>query len=325
MQFFYRDICDAIDWSRGFEFLDQELQKIAVKGKLGKRLADKLVKIWLLDGQEIWVLIHVEIQGRRERGFARQMFVYHYRIFDSYSQRVISLAVLTDDDTRWRPHQFRYELFGTSIELNFRAVKLLDYATDWKALEDDPNPFAIVVMAHLKSLQTRRDILQRFNWKWSIAKQLLQRGYDQETVRQLFRFIDWVLTLPEELEQKLDHKLEHFRKERKMEYISGFERRAVAKAEAKAEQKGLQKGLQKGIKEGRQEQGTAMALRLLNRRVGEIKPTLVKRIASLPLAKLEALTDALLDFSTVNDLNQWLREHGKTPRKTTQAAKETAK
>ncbi|HEX4951642.1 MAG TPA: hypothetical protein VFZ34_33600 [Blastocatellia bacterium] len=125
MQFFYRDICDAINWSRGFEFLDQELQKIAVKGKLGKRLADKLVKVWLLDGREVWVLIHIEIQGQRDRRFARRMFVYHYRIFDSDGQRVISLALLTDDDAQWRPQQFRYELFGTGVELNFRAVKLL--------------------------------------------------------------------------------------------------------------------------------------------------------------------------------------------------------
>ncbi|HEX4951643.1 MAG TPA: DUF4351 domain-containing protein [Blastocatellia bacterium] len=150
-----------------------------------------------------------------------------------------------------------------------------------------------------------------------MAKLLLQRGYDQETVRQLFRFMDWVLTLPEELERKLDHKIEVYRKGRKMEYISGFERRAAERAAQKAAQKAEKQGLQKGLQQGRQEQGTAMALRLLNRRVGEIKPTTVKRIASLPLTKLEALTDALLDFSTVNDLNQWLRKHGQVRRKTT--------
>ena len=327
MQMFYEDISDAIDWPRGFEFLDNELQKIAVKGKLGKRLADKLVKVWLLDGQEVWVLIHVEIQGRRERGFARRMFVYHYRIFDSYGQRVISLAVLTDEDSRWRPSKFSYNLFGTGIELNFRAVKLLDYAAHWTALEANPNPFALVVMAHLKSLQTRQQVQQRYNWKWNIARALLQRGYDAEAVRQLFRFIDWVLTLPEELERKLDHELIVYRKEHKMEYISGFERRAMERSMQEGLQKGLQKGLQQGVQQGRQEQGAAMALRLLHRRVGEIKPTIAKRIASLPLAQIEALTDALLDFSTVGDLNKWLREQGQVRRKTTtpKAKRQTTK
>lgn len=170
MQFFYQDIYAAIDWTHGFKFLDKELQKIVVMGKTGKRLADKLVKVWLLDGKEVWVLIHVEVQGRREAGFGKRMFVYHYRIFDSYGQRVLSLAVLTDENPRWRPEKFRYNLFGTGIELKFRAVKLLDYAADW--LAENQNPFAVIVMAHLKTLETTRLPAQRYRQKWEIIKGL---------------------------------------------------------------------------------------------------------------------------------------------------------
>jgi hypothetical protein len=55
MQFFFPDIHAEIDWSRGYEFLDQELSQIVRDADLGKRLADKLVKVWKLNGEETWV------------------------------------------------------------------------------------------------------------------------------------------------------------------------------------------------------------------------------------------------------------------------------
>ena len=48
-----------IDWSRGFEPLDKELQKIVRKAEIGRRFVDKLVKVWLKSGREQWVLVHV--------------------------------------------------------------------------------------------------------------------------------------------------------------------------------------------------------------------------------------------------------------------------
>jgi hypothetical protein len=56
-----------IDWGRGCEMLDKELQKIIRQAKQGRRVVDKLVKVWLKDGQEKWLLIHVEVQARRGR------------------------------------------------------------------------------------------------------------------------------------------------------------------------------------------------------------------------------------------------------------------
>jgi hypothetical protein len=35
----------GIDWSRGHSFLDKELQKVARDAQLGRRLADKLVRV----------------------------------------------------------------------------------------------------------------------------------------------------------------------------------------------------------------------------------------------------------------------------------------
>ena len=324
MQFFYGDIFAEIDWTRGFEFLDKELQKITVKGKLGKRLADKLVKVYLRNGREVWVLIHVEIQGQREANFGRRMFVYHYRIFDAYGQRVISLAVLTDEDQHWRPNNFSYNLFGTGVSLNFRAVKLLDRLADWSALEKDVNPFAVIVMAHLKALETKAHPQKRFRQKLEIIKGLYERGLQQEDIRQLFRFIDWVMTLPIELETKLETEVKALAEEQKMEYISGMERRAIERGLRQGMQQGMQQGVQQGlqqgllqgIQQGQRQSAATIILRLLNRRLGALTPTGIKRIESLSVTQLETLTDALLDFSTMSDLNKWLRENGKSAKTT---------
>lgn len=82
MAFFFAEAHADIDWGRGYEMLDKELQRIVRQSKHGRRVVDKLVKVWLKNGKETWLLIHIEIQVWRERGFPRRMHVYNYRIFD---------------------------------------------------------------------------------------------------------------------------------------------------------------------------------------------------------------------------------------------------
>jgi predicted transposase YdaD len=57
---------------------------------------------------------------------------------------------------------------------------------------------------------------------------------------------------------------------------------------------------------GRQEEASALALRLLQRRCGSLSPQQQARIQALPLPRLEALADALLDFQGAEDLTAWL-------------------
>ena len=69
---------------------------------------------------------------------------------------------------------------------------------------------------------------------------------------------------------------------------------------------GRQEGLQEGLQEGRQEGEAAVTLRLLNRRCGPISEPTTSQIQALPVEKLEALADALLDFQGPTDLSAWL-------------------
>jgi predicted transposase YdaD len=62
----------------------------------------------------------------------------------------------------------------------------------------------------------------------------------------------------------------------------------------------------KVYQEGRQEGKRSLVLRLLTRRIGNVTPELRTKVQSLSLTQLEALGEALLDFSQPADLLNWL-------------------
>jgi hypothetical protein len=61
-----------------------------------------------------------------------------------------------------------------------------------------------------------------------------------------------------------------------------------------------------GEQRGAQEKALTIALRLLNRRIGMLDETLESRIKQLSTIQLENLSEAVLDFSGMDDLIQWL-------------------
>jgi hypothetical protein len=228
-----------INWSRGFEMLDKELQQLTPRSARGRRYVDKLVRVWRSNGREAWVLIHVEVQTQKERGFARRLYQYNTRLSDHFNKTVVSLAVLADDDPTWRPTTHQEELWGWSVRMTFPPCKLLDYADREAELERDKNPFAKIVLAHVKALQTRRDPAGRRDWKVRLMRGLYEQGLKTSDVRQLFRLIDWLLELPPLLEQLVWDEVETIQEERTMPFIPLPERVAIANERLLAIEDGL--------------------------------------------------------------------------------------
>jgi hypothetical protein len=237
--FFFPFAHAEIDWSHDYEALDKELQQIVPEGELGERVVHKLVKVWLKDGSERWVLVHIEVQSQEEGRFPRRMFVYHYRLFDRYDREVVSLAILGDDRPNWRPNHFGYGRWGCRMDFAFPIVKLLDYQAQEASLESDPNPFATVVLAHLKAIETRQDPVNRHDWKLRIARGLLDRGLKAEDVRQLLRFLDWMMDLPLGMEEQFREEVRQYEEEKQMPFITSFERYGI--------RQGLLEGIELGL------------------------------------------------------------------------------
>ena len=132
--------------------------------------------------------------------------------------------ILCDADEKWRPNSYGFSLPGTSLNFEFSTVKLLDYWARWEELEASQNPFAWVVMAHLKMQETKGDNSSRKVWKMRLVRGLHESGYDKTDILNVYRFIDWILNLPKPLENEFWQELKAYEEDRKMPYITTGER-----------------------------------------------------------------------------------------------------
>jgi predicted transposase YdaD len=83
--------------------------------------------------------------------------------------------------------------------------------------------------------------------------------------------------------------------------------RVYQDAKEEGEQRGLKLGEQRGLVKGQ----ATMLLRLLNRKFGQISPSLRGKVNKLSAKQLENLAEALFDLETIADLSDWLKTQGK--------------
>ncbi len=241
LRLYFPDIAEAVDWDKPVRSLEQELQRIAVESEVEKKHVDKLIEVSLLDGEAVWLLIHIEVQRQPETDFAQRMFVYHYRIYERYGRHPISTAILTDGSRSWRPSQYRHAQFGSELTLDFRVAKLLDY--DEAILAASTNPFALVTLAQIWETQAGKSSPARYDAKLGLLRLLSDAGYGKDKIRNLFRFIDWILQLPAVLSEQLRVELERKVPKEKLMYVTSFERMA----EAKGVEQGIEQGIEQSI------------------------------------------------------------------------------
>ena len=281
VEFFFPDVAQVVDWTKAPVFLDKEFGQIAPDAKRGRRYADQLVQLHRKQGDPIVLLLHIEIQASPEKEFAERMFVYAIRIFDYFRQPAVSVAILCDANPKWRPSQYSFSLPQTALNFEFGTVKLIDYNDRWAELEASQNPFAWVVMVQLKMLETKKDKSTRKIWKMRLARRLYESGYNQDEILNLFRFLDWVLKLPKNLEAEFLQELTAY-EERRMPYVTSVERI----------------GIEKGQR--------SMTLQQLTHKFGELPDPIVTQINLLSAQRVKVLGRELLNFGSIENLVRWL-------------------
>ncbi|MBL0717148.1 MAG: hypothetical protein JJV89_03765 [Desulfosarcina sp.] len=167
------------------------------------------------------------------------MYVYNYRIFDKRYLPVTSLAILADENNSWRPDRYSSEQWGCQINFKFPMVKLIDYKNQIDNLLNQSNPFAIITAAHLKTKDTKDDPQKRYSWKWTITTALYEKGFLEQDILSLYRLIDWLMMLPEDLTKRFTENLITYEEGKKMPYVTSAERIGM--------EKGMEKGLEKGL------------------------------------------------------------------------------
>ena len=113
-------------------------------------------------------------------------------------------------------------------------------------------------MAHLKSQETRGRTQEGYNWKVRLTRMLYDRGYGRDEVLGLYRFIDMVIGLPEELEDLYHEEIVREEEVKGMPYITTAERI--------------------GIRKGMLEDAREMVLEALEERFGIVPEDVEKRV-----------------------------------------------
>lgn len=107
----------------------------------------------------------------------------------------------------------------------------------------------------------------------------------------LFRFIDWLLALPEERERALRQVILTIQEEQHMPYMTSFER--ISRAE------GREEGREAGREEGREEGKREAVRRLIEARFGAVPESLETRIGR---ADQSILDDLLVRAATTQNV-----------------------
>ena len=208
LKYFYPDDYHIFDLSKGFEFLDKELEQIIIPSSNKNRVADKLVKVHTIEGEEKWVLIHLEVQGYEDKEFSERMFVYYYRIFDRYKKRIGALALFTDDKASFRPYQYQSSFLETNIDFSYKIIKLSDYKAE--DFGKSNNPFDIVMEVAWYGLKKNKLSDENlFSVKLDLARKLHERGFSKTTFGKICSFIKKYISFEKsELISKLDEEID---------------------------------------------------------------------------------------------------------------------
>lgn len=258
-----------------------------------KRITDKLFQVWLASGELTWILIHIEIQSQYQADFAERVYHYNCLAVGQYERPVISVAVLGDESNSWRPRKYKYaQAEGDyKIKMKFPIAKLVDYESRWEELEASTNPFAIMVMAHLKTKATQGLPQERLQWKRILARSLFEKGYSIDEVRQQFQLIDRMMALPKPIQQNFKLEMERYQEEKEMRFMSQIE--------LMAKEDGIEEGIQQGILEAFREG----ALDILQKRFSEVPPSLASKLNGLEDAS--SLKELMLQAVDINSLAEF--------------------
>jgi hypothetical protein len=233
LQLCFPQVATRIDWSKLVEFLDQELQEVVRDAEQGKLRVDKLIKVFDRNGDEEWLLLHIEIQSHTDADLPTRIYRYNHRLADRYARSVVSLVVLADDNPNWCPDHYEAAKWGCRVRLDYPICKLLDLGSTTAIQNPGNNPAAVLIAAHLAALETAHNLSGRKERRWALTRRLYESGFEKPDILELYRLIDWLMWLPEALAVAFRRQVIQYEAEKSMPYVTSTER--LARAEGRQE------------------------------------------------------------------------------------------
>jgi hypothetical protein len=241
LRFFVPNAEKIFDIERGFVFLDKELEQLfpSNQDEFNPKYVDKLVKVFTNEGNEQWILVHIEVQGATDKGFSKRMFTYFYRIFDKYQRPITAFAILTDRNKQFHPTRFEQNYLGTKLLYDYTTFKIIEQ--DENELMLSENPFAIVILtvktALLKGKVSDNEL---FDQKVNLVKRLLSKQFDKDKIRALMNFLKLYVRFEKKvLSTKFDKELDTLTN--KQQPTMGIEEFVLTRERKLGELKGIEK------------------------------------------------------------------------------------
>ncbi len=202
------------------KFLEQELQA-TIKDKKFK-IADKVIEVVLKSGKKKCVIVHIEFEANPRPIIGKRMFRYFRRIYDTYGENITALVIYVGENVPKVNDCYKIEVFGTSLIYRFNTYKVREQnETD---LINNPNPFAIVVLANWYIMKSKRDGLEMLTFKEKVYELAKNRNYPKEKATKLLIFVEEIMKLDEVLERKFQEKIYKPVKDSDMAYITDASR-----------------------------------------------------------------------------------------------------
>ena len=269
---FMPDLYVAADLDREAEQLDKELHELLadleIDGKKSrkthKRYVDNLLKIYLKDGTEEWVLLHIEIQGRGGENISIRMFRYQCLLFIRYGRHAAAMAILTAKRPKkeGEPGKYVAELFGTKVEFNYNAVKVYDMKDD--ELKARNTLSSLFIYALKKGAQSKNSDDQKLEYGREIMELLAKKGLDPVRRSMFMEFVENALSFSSgEYNERIWREGMMIFNEGVNEPMRRKGMFALVREANEAYDKGLAKGLDQGLAQGLAQAGKDTARFLL--------------------------------------------------------------
>ena len=292
---FLPDVSQYLD-KGSIVFMEKEIFTDVTAGS--RHEADLVVKARFKDTDSCF-LIHIESQAQPQKECPRRLFAYFARLHEKYSLPVYPIVLFSFDRPKSiQPHQY-VVTFPDREVLTFRYAVIQLNQYKWRDYVNQPNPVAAALMAKMAIASEDRPQV-----KLQCLRLLATLKLNPAQQHLISGFIDTYLQLTAQ-------ELVRYRREKDL--LSEPEQEVIMEIETSWKREGRLEGRQEGRLEGRQE-GRLEALvsvvsRLLSHRFGTIEQQDLERVRLLKPEQLEALSEALLDFSTVANLHHWLTQN----------------
>lgn len=258
------DCAVAIDLDRPVKFLDTELRKLARYSRRysenppdSNKYVDMLAEVPLLSGEDTWIFLHVEIQGRGgKENFPLRMHRYRCLLESRYNRTVAGLALIIQPLPFEQEEGFyRWSGFGSEVQYSYPVLRIYD--GDEEKLRMSDNPFDLANYAGMQAWKQRKSDPRKLEYMKILLGELKKRGWTHEDKMALLWFIEGVMRIKDlDVWDKWEEELEQ-RKEAGEVYVSLIEKKGI--------EKGIEKGREQGREQGIKKEKMETARRMLER------------------------------------------------------------